>query len=211
MKIIQMLVGQMAVYAYLIGCEKTGKAVVIDPAGNEEQITAKAKDEGLTIVKILNTHGHADHTCGNALMKKLTNAPILVHEADAPNLQSAHNAEFTRMLGAEVTPEADETFKHNDFIEVGEEVKLKVIHTPGHTPGCVCFFTPGHVFTGDTLFVGAVGRTDLPGGSFDQMFKSIQENILTLPDETVVWPGHNYGPYPKSTVAAERQTNPFLR
>jgi glyoxylase-like metal-dependent hydrolase (beta-lactamase superfamily II) len=211
MKIIQMLVGQMAVYAYLIGCEKTGKAVVIDPAGNEEQIAAKAKEQGLTIEKILNTHGHADHTCGNALMQKLTKAPILVHEADAPNLQSDHKAEFTRMLGAEVTPMADETFKNNDFIEVGEEVKLKVIHTPGHTPGCVCFYTPGHVFTGDTLFVGAVGRTDLPGGSFEQMFNSIKENILTLPDETVVWPGHNYGPAPKSTVANEGQTNPFLR
>jgi glyoxylase-like metal-dependent hydrolase (beta-lactamase superfamily II) len=93
---------------------------------------------------------------------------------------------------------------------VGDEVALTVVHTPGHTPGCICLHTTGHVFTGDTLFVGGVGRTDLPGGSWNQMLSSIRGRILSLPDDTVVWPGHHYGPRPRSTVGQEREGNPFL-
>lgn len=211
MKIVQMLVGQMAVFAYLVGCEKTGQAVAIDPAGSEEKILERAGQEGLDITKIVNTHGHPDHTCGNARIKELTGAPILVHNSDAESMMSPHSADFARMLGCAATPPADEFVKDGDSIKVGDEVALEVIHTPGHSPGCICLYTPGHVFTGDTLFVGGVGRTDLPGGSWPQMLKSIQDRILTLPDDTVVWPGHHYGPEPSSTVKHERESNPFLR
>ncbi len=211
MKIVQMLVGQMAVFAYLVGCEETGQAVVIDPAGEEERIKAEADRQGLTIVKIVNTHGHPDHTCGNARMKELTGAPIVVHQADAQAMVSPDAEQFARMLGCAGTPPADQTVEDGDHITAGKEVDLVVLHTPGHTQGCICLHTPGHVFTGDTLFVGGVGRTDLPGGSWPLMLKSIQERILTLPDDTVVWPGHHYGPAPKSTVKTERESNPFLR
>ncbi len=211
MKVIQMLVGQMGVFAYIVGCEKTGEAIVIDPAGDEEEIVAKAAEEGLKIVKIVNTHTHADHTCGNTKIKELTGAEIIAHEADAPSMDSAHNQSFAQMLGCSRLLPADATVAAGDVVTAGEEVALKVLHTPGHSPGCICLYTPGHVFTGDTLFVGGVGRTDLPGGSMGQMLKSIQDEILTLPDDTVVWPGHHYGPAPRSTVAEQRDTNEFLR
>lgn len=210
MKVLQILVGQMAVFAYVVGCEETGQALVIDPAGSEQQIVDQAKSQGLTITKIVNTHGHPDHTCGNTKMKEITGAEIIVHEDDAESMISAHSQQFAQMMGCAPTPPADATFKEGDVIKVGNQVELKVLHTPGHTPGCVCLYTPGHVFTGDTLFVSGVGRTDLPGGSGPLMLKSIQERILTLPDDTVVWPGHNYGPANSSTVKTERDTNAFL-
>ena len=211
MKVIQMLVGQMGVFAYIVGCEKTGEAIVIDPAGNEEEIVARAQEEGLKIVKIVNTHTHADHTCGNTKVKELTGAEIIAHEADAPSMADAHNQSFAQMLGCSKLLPADNMVTGGDVITAGEEVALKVLHTPGHSPGGICLYTPGHVFTGDTLFVGGVGRTDLPGGSMAQMLKSIQNEILTLPDDTAVWPGHHYGPAPRSTVAEQRDTNEFLR
>jgi hydroxyacylglutathione hydrolase len=211
MKVIQILVGQMAVFAYLVGCEKTGEAVVIDPAGEEDRIKAEADKQGLKIVKIVNTHGHPDHTCGNARMKELTGAPIVVHKDDKEGMTSPHANDFARMLGCAATPPADETVTEGDHIKAGEEVDLTVIHTPGHTQGCMCLYTPGHVFTGDTLFVGGVGRTDLPGGSWPVMAESIKKRILTLPDDTVVWPGHHYGPAPQSTVKNERESNAFIQ
>ena len=201
----------MEVYAYLVGCEQTGEAVVIDPAGDEEQILAEAQGNGLTIKAIINTHGHADHTCGNARLKELTGAPILIHEGDVHLMTGARSVQFSQMLGCTPTPTADRALKDGEFVTAGQEVSLEVRHTPGHSPGCMCLYTPGHVFTGDTLFVGAVGRTDLPGGSWPQMLRSIQQRILTLPDETVVWPGHNYGHAPRSTVKQERETNSFLQ
>ena len=211
MKILQLLVGQMAVFAYLVGCEQTGQALVIDPAGDEDRIVAEARKQGLEIVLIVNTHGHPDHTCGNARMKELTGAPIVVHAADAGPMVSPAAQDFARMLGCAGTPPADRTVEDGEVLQVGREVSLEVISTPGHTPGSICLYTPGHVFTGDTLFVGGVGRTDLPGGSWPTMLRSIQERILTLPDDTIVWPGHHYGPAPRSTVRQERETNPFLR
>jgi glyoxylase-like metal-dependent hydrolase (beta-lactamase superfamily II) len=210
MKITQILVGQMSVYAYVVGCEKTGQALVIDPAGEEDRIQAAAKKAGFTITKIVNTHGHPDHTCGNMRMKELTGSPIIIHEDDAAEMVSDHARQFAAMLGCPASPEADLLVKHGEEIKVGEEVALKVLHTPGHTPGCICLYTPGNVFTGDTLFVSGVGRTDLPGGSWPKMLTSIRGRILSLPDDTVVWPGHHYGPRPQSTVRLERETNPFL-
>jgi len=210
MKIVQMMVGQMTVYAYLVGCEKTGQALAIDPAGNEDRIVAEATRQGWTIVGIVNTHGHPDHTCGNTRLKELTGAPILIHQDDAGPMVSREAQQFAAMLGCAGTPPADRTLSHGETVSAGQEVALTVIHTPGHSPGSMCLYTPGHVFTGDTLFVGAVGRTDLPGGSWSQMLKSIQEHILTLPDDTVVWPGHDYGDSPSSTVGEQREHNPFL-
>ncbi len=211
MKILQLLVGQMAVYSYVVGCEQTGEALLIDPAGEERQVVEEARRHGLTITKIVNTHGHPDHTCGNSLAKELTGAPILVHQDDAGTMVSESARQFAQMLGCAGTPPADQTIADGERIEVGREVSLEVIHTPGHSPGSICLYSAGHLFTGDTLFVGGVGRTDLPGGSWSKMLSSITNRILTLPDETIIWPGHDYGPSSTSTVKYERESNPYLR
>jgi glyoxylase-like metal-dependent hydrolase (beta-lactamase superfamily II) len=114
-----------------------------------------------------------------------------------------------RMFHAKASPPADITVKNGDTITVGN-VELKVLHTPGHSPGGISLYMPGYVITGDTLFVESVGRTDLPGGSWDVMYNSIKEKLLTLPDDTIVLPGHNYGRTPTSTIGNEKKNNPFF-
>ena len=142
-------------------------------------------------------------------MKKLTGAKIIIHADDAPMLSSTPAA-MLRMFGASQSPPADILVQDGQTISVGN-IELKVIHTPGHSPGGICLYTPGYVFTGDTLFVEAVGRTDLPGASWQTMYDSIKTKIFTLPDDTVVMPGHNYGRTPTSTVGHEKKHNPFVR
>jgi len=135
---------------------------------------------------------------------------LLIHAEDAGRLGKVLHSTFSRLLGGKGSPHADVLLQDMDVIQIGE-VRLKVIHTPGHTPGGICLYSEGHVFTGDTLFVGAVGRTDLPGGSMKQLVTSIHEKIYTLPGDTVVWPGHDYGTTPSSTVQQEKDTNPLTR
>lgn len=205
----QLQVGFMAVFAYIVG-DKTSKAgLVIDPAAETDRIIAEAERNGIEIKYVVNTHGHVDHISGNADMKKKTGAKIIVHEADADMLVSTP-AMILNMFRAKSSPAADITVKEGDVIRVGG-VSLTVFHTPGHTPGGISLYTDGYVFTGDTLFVESVGRTDLPGASWETMAKAIREKLLTLPDDTVVLPGHNYGRMPTSTIGHEKKHNPFLR
>lgn len=204
----QMLVGPMDVFAYLIGDTITGDALVIDPADDTEKIITEAKNNKLHINYIVNTHGHVDHTGGNARMKKLTGAKIIIHEEDAVMLTSTP-AMLLRMFRAEQSPPPDILVKDGDTINIGN-LSLKVLHTPGHSPGGISLYIPGFVFTGDTLFVENVGRTDLPGASWNAMHKSIMERLLTLPDDTKVMPGHNYGRTPMSTIGHERKYNPAI-
>jgi glyoxylase-like metal-dependent hydrolase (beta-lactamase superfamily II) len=205
----QMQVSQMAVFAYLVGDEETGEALVIDPAADTARIATLAADNGLTIKYIVNTHGHVDHISGNRDMKESTNAKIVVHEADADMLVSTP-ALYLRMFGAKASPPADITVREGDTIAAGR-VAFQVIATPGHSPGSMCLYGEGLVFTGDTLFVGAVGRTDLPGGSWNTMARSLREKLAILPDDTKVLPGHNYGPAPTSTIGYEKRYNPYLK
>jgi hydroxyacylglutathione hydrolase len=205
----QMQVGHMAVFAYLLGDPATGEALVIDPAANIDGIIAQAEQHSLKIKYIVNTHGHVDHISGNTDMKKKTGAKIIIHESDAEMLTSTP-AMILKMFGAKQSPAADLVVRDGDKISIGG-ISLKVLHTPGHSPGSMSLFVDGCVFTGDTLFVGGVGRTDLPGGSGQVMARSIREKLCTLPDDTKVLPGHNYGGAPTSTIGREKQSNPFLR
>jgi hydroxyacylglutathione hydrolase len=205
----QMQVGNMAVFAYLLGDPATGEALVIDPAADIDGIIAQANKNNLKIKYIVNTHGHVDHISGNTDMKEKTGAEIVIHESDADMLTSTP-AMVLRMFGAKQSPTADRTVRDDDIISVGG-ISLKVLHTPGHSPGSMSLYTEGYVFTGDTLFVGGVGRTDLPGGSGQVMARSIQQKLCTLPDDTKVMPGHNYGGAPTSTIGREKTSNPFLR
>lgn len=209
MNIEQMKVGFMDVFCYLVGCPKTREALVIDPAGDEDRIYDKIKANDYRLKYIVNTHGHADHTCGNARMKELTGALIVMHRLDDEMFNSPEGQAMARQWGFTPSPRADETVEDDDRIVVGE-VALRVIHTPGHSPGGICLLGEGNVFTGDTLFVGAVGRTDLPGASMEQFTNSIRRKLLTLPGDTIVWPGHDYGERRSSTIDIERRTNPWL-
>jgi hydroxyacylglutathione hydrolase len=204
----QFEVGNFAVLAYLLGNDGGGPGLVIDPAGDADRIIAVADEHKMTIQYILNTHAHVDHVIGNEEMKKKTGAPILIHELDAPSLTKIPRS-MLAMFGGRPSPPADRMLKDEEVIRVGS-LTLKILHTPGHSPGAICIHADGVVFTGDTLFVGGVGRTDLPGGSWPIMLRSIQTKLLTPPDETIVLPGHNYGPAPTSTIGSERLHNSFL-
>jgi hydroxyacylglutathione hydrolase len=205
----QMQVGHMAVFAYIVGDPESGEGLVIDPAANVDGIIQVAKENNIEIKYIVNTHGHVDHMTGNAEIKTKTMAQIIVHRDDAELIMFTPLPLF-RMHGAEKSPYPDIIVNDGDEITVGN-LSLKVIHTPGHTLGGISVYARGYVFTGDTLFVEAVGRTDFPGGSWPMMRHSIMERLFTLPDDTIVMPGHNYGKMPSSTIGHERLHNPYLK
>ena len=199
-------VGPLMANCFIVGCPETKKAVVIDPGGDVDRILVALSDEQLTVSKILNTHGHFDHVGGNQRLKEVTGAPIYIHTDDAPML--AHVSSSAAAFGMRVnnSPEADETLNDGDIIKFGN-LELKVLHTPGHSPGGVSFYAPGVVFVGDTLFAGSIGRTDFPGGSYNQLIASVKEKLFTLDEKTIVYTGHG----PETTIGEEKRTNPFFQ
>lgn len=180
-----------------------GEAIVIDPGEASRELIASVADSDVKM--IFNTHCHIDHVGGNAEMVKVTGAPLVCHEADLPLLRAV--AQQGQMFGVSVppSPEPDRLITEGEVITIGS-VDLKVLHTPGHAPGHVVLVGDGFVFGGDVLFQNSIGRTDLPGGNYDQLIKSIKTKMLTLPDETIVYCGHG----PATTIGAERASNPFL-
>jgi len=208
MRIQQFTVGIMDVFCYIISCEKTSKAVIIDPGGDEDIILAACKDGNLQVEYIIATHGHPDHVCGNERIKEATGAPIVMHRDDAVFFWQPEIKDYFSMLGLPESPTPDILAKDCDTFIFGEE-EVQVLHTPGHTPGGICLYSEPHCFTGDTLFAGGAGRTDFPGGSTDELLISIRTRLLVLPPETVVWPGHSYGGS-RSTIGQEAKTNPFI-
>jgi len=208
LQIEQMKVGPMAVFAYIVACDTEKEALVIDPAGSEGKILDRIRTLGLTLKYVVNTHAHADHTCGNRAILSKTDAQLVIHQDDADQLTSGRNKAFSLTLGKKPSPGPDMRVKGGDSLVIGNET-LQIIHTPGHSPGSMCLYGDGNLFTGDTLFVGAVGRTDLGGGDLGTLLLSVKK-LLSLPPDTKVWPGHDYGESHASTLAHESKTNPYI-
>lgn len=206
MKIHAMVVGSLATNCYVVYCEATRKAAVIDPGGSAEAITAFIRRENLDVDYIINTHGHADHVWANMKVKEATGAPILIHEADAGMLTSPQRNLSVFLGGNATCGPADQLLKEGDTIAFGA-VELAVLHTPGHTPGGISLLAGPVLFSGDTLFAESVGRSDLPGGSHSQLIASIVDKLMPLDDKTRVLPGHG----PETTIGWERTHNPFIQ
>jgi hydroxyacylglutathione hydrolase len=209
MIIEQIQISGFEIFCYVLGDAETGEGIVVDPGGSADMILKRAKASGVTKIKlIVNTHSHVDHVAGNKEMQDATGAPLAIHELEGDALANP-NPMMMAMFNAKPSPPATTLLKDGDTITFGNE-SVKVIHTPGHTVGGICLYWPGYVITGDTLFVGGVGRTDLPGGSFEVLQSSIRGILFALPDDTIVLPGHHYGSTPTSTIAREKRENVFV-
>ena len=191
---------------YLFGCNATKYAAIIDPGDDPESIKSAVQRRSAKVKMILLTHGHYDHLGAVAAMKQTYQCPILIHQMDAETLTNpvVNLSAFTG--DAIVCPPADQILSDGDRIKLGD-LTLEVLHTPGHSQGSVCFKHESLLFDGDVLFKGGIGRTDLPGGSFDELEASILSKIYTLPDDTVIFPGHG----DPTNVGFEKKFNPFVR
>lgn len=205
MLLIRLIVGPLQVNCFILADEKTKEAVVIDPGDDAGDILKVINEKGLKIKYIVNTHAHFDHVGANKAIKEATGAELLLHEADAAVLATVSHQSRSFGMPPVLSPPADRYIKHGDIISAGE-VSLKVLYTPGHTPGGISLLEQDMVFTGDALFAGSIGRTDFPGGSLGTLLQSIKTHLMTLPDGTKVFPGHG----PASTIGDERRENPFL-
>ncbi|MFO7989862.1 MAG: MBL fold metallo-hydrolase [Thermodesulfobacteriota bacterium] len=199
-------VGPIMANCFILGCEDTREAVVIDPGDDPDRILMTLAKEKLTVKYLIDTHGHFDHVGANRRMKEVTGAELAIHPDDVPMLAQLARSAASFGLSAENSPEPDLLLNEGDTVSFGN-ITLKVIHTPGHSRGGICLYTPGHLFAGDTLFAGSIGRTDLPGGDYDTLIASIKQKLLNLPDDTRVYTGHG----PETTIANEKRMNPFLR
>lgn len=202
-------VGPIGANCYIVGCDETKKAAVVDPGAEDSKILRALSRLGVSAAYIINTHGHLDHIGANGEVKAATGARLLIHRLDAGMLTSAE-ANLSAFAGQRVTsPAADAFLEDGQVLRVGR-VELRVIYTPGHTPGGVCLLATDpalrRLLTGDTLFAGSVGRTDFPGGSFETLIRAIKEKIMPLGDDVEVYPGHG----PSTTIGEEREGNPFL-
>ena len=198
--------GPLSANTYAIIDEKTNKAALIDVGGNLDKIVKELSDGGYELQFILNTHGHFDHILGEADVKTLYNVPIYIHKADMPFIDNIDLQTLSWDLAVTEDLEITNYLEDGDIIELGE-LKIKVIHCPGHSPGGVGFYCENTLFSGDSLFYHSIGRTDLPLANYDELIKSIKEKFLTLPDETRVLPGHDK----ETTIGFERENNEFLK
>lgn len=195
----------MGVNCYLLGCEQTKKAVLIDPGAGSKMIENWIKDKNYEIVYILLTHGHYDHIGSVEYLRKELKLQVAIHKDDAEMLTNP-SKNLSSFLGKDVAlSPAEILLEDNQELQVGE-MTLKVIHTPGHTPGGICILTDDGLISGDTLFNGSVGRADFPGGDMPTLISSIQNRLMDLADHTVVYPGHES----RTTIGIERSSNPFI-
>ncbi len=205
LEIHQLSVGPLQVNCFLVACLKTRDAMVIDPGEEGSRILYLAESKEVNISKVVNTHGHFDHIGANQQLVDATSAKLMLHAADLPLLQNARNHAEVYGMTVAPSPEPDRLLDQGDTFEVGEH-SFSVFHVPGHSPGGICLLSEGHLFVGDVLFAGSIGRTDLPGGDFDALVEGVRERLFSLPDDTVVHPGHG----PDTTIGHERRMNPFV-
>jgi len=197
-------VGPIMANCFIVGCEKTREAAVIDPGDEPDKILLTLAGLKLKVKYIINTHGHFDHVGGNKKMKDATDADILIHSLDAPMLGYIAKSASAWGMNGEDSPPPDLMLKDGDEVKFGD-ITLKVIHTPGHSPGGISLYSDGVVFVGDTLFAGSIGRTDFPGGDFETLISSIRKKLFILGDDVRVFTGHG----PETTIGAEKKYNPF--
>ena len=201
-------VGMLACNCSIVGDEESGEAIVIDPGDEIDRVQEVLTRHKLRPKYIVATHAHIDHVGGFAELKRATGAAVLMHAGDLPLYQNlALQAEWLGVLPPGIAS-VDQFLKEGDTLRIGSHV-FEVLHTPGHSPGSLSLHLPGaqeKLFSGDTLFQGSIGRTDLWGGSYEQILRSIHERLLVFPDETPVFPGHG----PATVIGEERETNPFL-
>jgi glyoxylase-like metal-dependent hydrolase (beta-lactamase superfamily II) len=202
----ELAVGPIQANCYIVGCEETKAAAVIDPGDDVDRILMALAESELTVSCIINTHGHFDHVGANKRLKEVTGADIMIHELDAPMLSELAATAGAMGLRADDSPPADRMLADGDTITFGS-ITMTVLHTPGHTLGGISLFAEGHVFVGDTLFAGSVGRTDFPGGDFATLKASVKSKLYVLDDDVVVYPGH----MGSTTIGREKQSNPFVR
>ncbi|MGA1196576.1 MAG: MBL fold metallo-hydrolase [Candidatus Latescibacterota bacterium] len=199
------VVGELSVNCFIMACEKTKKGIVIDPGDNIEGILSIVKEHNINVIEIVATHGHFDHIGRVTTLKEKTGAPFSIHQADMFMVEGLVEIASFLSIDTYPSPEVDRFIDEGDTITFGHET-LNILHVPGHAPGNVAFTWPGHAIVGDTVFSGSIGRTDLEGADPQVLLDSIHTKILTLPDNTILHPGHG----PDTTVAQEKRTNPFL-
>lgn len=202
------VVGPLGVNCFILGCEETMEGVVVDPGADAGRVLDRVRALGLSIRTVINTHGHFDHVGGNKEVLEATGARLMIHRDDTYFLSRAAEVAANYGLTTENSPPPDELLEDGMTVTFGE-CSMKVLHTPGHTPGGCCLLLEGEgkVITGDTLFAESVGRTDFPGSSHEALISSIHSKLLPLPDETQVYPGHGES----STIGRERRYNPYLK
>lgn len=206
MLVERLVVGMLQCNCYLVACDDTKEAIVIDPGGDAPLILDRVQELGLAIKYIVNTHGHIDHIAANRPVKEGTGAQLAIHQDDAEWLVT-DQGDYARMLGVSSPgPAADVLLEEGDHIAFGNE-RLQVIATPGHSLGGISLVGDGVVFCGDTLFAMGVGRVDLPGGSWETLMNTIKTRLFTMPDDTVAYTGHG----PETTIGREKQFNPWFR
>lgn len=209
--IFSLIVGPLQANCYLLSCPDSGATAIIDPGGDPGKIQKAIEENSLKPCCIINTHAHPDHTAANAALKAIYRVPLWIHGDEASMLEQADLVSKVTGISFEPSPAPDRLLRDGDELGVGS-LKMRVLHTPGHSPGGICLLLPGEgegtpvIFTGDTVFAGSVGRTDLPGGSSQDLLNSIMSKIITLPGGTRILPGHG----PETTVEHERQYNPFF-